>query len=269
MPDPRHPHQPVCRAPRGLLPLPSRVRRGGFTLIELLVVVSLIVLLIAMLLPALGRARSIARKSACASNIKQCQNALIDYTSDYQKWPQPFRDSDIDPATLRERVIWFNAIDEYIGLPVLNYTSSDTSLRNYSPIKQDPVWASNEDIVLNQEGNRTLKMNDHFGNSGGGSFKFYSKSAPKLPGKTVLLIDGRAQDVRPTDSGTAGHFHALEATVGIRHEEGLNAGFADGHVEFVVQEPRLDTAAPSWYADPNPLQTLNWCVDPADPCSHN
>ncbi len=53
----------------------------AFTLIELLVVVSLIVLLIAMLLPALGRARTIARRSACASNLHQIGAAAVTYAS--------------------------------------------------------------------------------------------------------------------------------------------------------------------------------------------
>ena len=43
----------------------------GFTLIELLVVISIIVLLMALLLPALSRARKQARAVACQANLKQ------------------------------------------------------------------------------------------------------------------------------------------------------------------------------------------------------
>ncbi len=56
--------------------------RHGFTLIELLVVVSLIVLLIALLLPALGQTREVGRRTSCASNLKQISNTATAYATD-------------------------------------------------------------------------------------------------------------------------------------------------------------------------------------------
>jgi len=54
-------------------------RRRAFTLIELLIVVALIGLLMAILLPSLGAARNSARRTACASNLRQIGVAVRTY----------------------------------------------------------------------------------------------------------------------------------------------------------------------------------------------
>ena len=48
----------------------THVRRA-FTLMELLVVISIITLMLAMLMPSLGRTRETTRRSQCAANIRQ------------------------------------------------------------------------------------------------------------------------------------------------------------------------------------------------------
>lgn len=82
-------------------------RRGpggsrAFTLVELLVVIGLIGLLIALLMPALVRAREQARWVACASNLSQIGSSLLMYANESHGWLFPIGPPGADgrPTTL-------------------------------------------------------------------------------------------------------------------------------------------------------------------------
>ncbi len=66
----------------------SKRNARGFSLVELLVVIAVIALTLAILIPALGKARSAARRLGCASNLRQINMALNMYLdSNENKFP--------------------------------------------------------------------------------------------------------------------------------------------------------------------------------------
>ncbi len=146
--------------------------RRGFTLIELLVVISIIALLIALLLPALGRARRAGETAACLSNERQMNLALFTYAADHGG--RAF----LNPTNYEN--YWMTAIKPYThDLDALRLCPTASGLSPKLFGTATLAWNG-----LNSPPNSVLRKGDlyHFASYGfNGHLTFRDESSPSLP----------------------------------------------------------------------------------------
>ena len=228
-----------CFMPSG--PADNRSAGHGFTLIELLVVIAIIAILAAILFPVFAKAREKARAISCLSNGRQIGTSLMLYVQDYdERYPQEH------PATANPVVDDNNQQMEAIdyGSPfdkILPYVSSKDSGRTalyLCPSDPDPHGMTLLDGTGNCKSTTPLAPPP-------GPLNSYVLNAYYLFGATLAQIDSPAQSIYISERNNNFcdvHYHPwLDelnpavtgfAIAALRHTEGSNFIYADGHAKW-------------------------------------
>lgn len=212
-----------------------RTTKQGFTLIELLVVIAIISILAAILFPVFARARENARRSSCQSNLKQIALGIFQYTQDYDEKFPLYRNG-VAGGTYRPYAWADGGVQPYVkSVQILQCPNEPTAAQTTNPA---------------QTGYTDYGYNLFMGGYNGGPIVGMSIATLTQASLTVMVFDnvsyaadayGNGASGQPSPTYTCGTPSAPTCTPGkatfasgaaLRHLDGQNFAFADGHVKW-------------------------------------
>jgi prepilin-type N-terminal cleavage/methylation domain-containing protein len=223
----------------------------GFTLIELLVVIAIIAILAAILFPVFGRARENARRTSCASNLKQIGLAMIQYAQDYD---ERFPGAHLSGGNTS----WDMVISPYMGFKVVANGPSPLVFRCPSDDKKTSAGNLTRSYSMPRAANNPGLATDGFGyfaphnNFSTGQWGRPQSQFP-VPATTLMLVEmpspeavygdwNRPHCVGPNDLASLAPEPRQDKWMSNNtpiHLETWNYLFVDGHVKSLRPEQTL------------------------------
>ncbi len=229
----------------------------AFTLIELLIVISIIALLTAILMPALGAARSQSRALACKSNLRQLVIANIGYATENDGFYVPAASDMWDNAGLHRWHGQRDALDEPFDPlrgPLIGYLA-DGRVKE-CPLKVEFVkgqdWNTNFEQGGGGYGYNMTYIGSRTSQSAAGSVQAWKDSyamtarmteiaAPALTlmfADTAMANSGKslieysfAEPPFTVHNGRPVTGFYMSPSIHFRHRDQANVAWADGHIE--------------------------------------
>jgi prepilin-type N-terminal cleavage/methylation domain-containing protein/prepilin-type processing-associated H-X9-DG protein len=221
----------------------QRNEKKGFTLIELLVVISIIAIIAAILFPVFARVRENARRTSCASNMKQIGLGILQYVQDYDEKMPAAAFGLANDNTVTNCAAgawrWMDAIYPYIKSEQIFICPDRVSVKNVTY-----TYCEEPDVSLHPWG--SYIANDLYAQSNGTLAPFSWKgsravSAFETPSTTLMIAE---RGYYPT-KGFKYHMGNYAQAYTIRGGNPRYIGYndADGTMVF---EPHLGTTNVLW-----------------------